>query len=427
MSEIAIAAENLGKHYGDVVALDGVSLEVPRGTVLGLLGPNGAGKTTAVRILTTNLRPDAGRATRARFRRRREPAGRARAHRARRVSPRRSTTTSPDARTSGSSATSRTSRARRAGARADELLEQFGLTDAANRTAKTYSGGMRRRLDLAASLVHRPPVLFLDEPTTGPRPREPHRPLGRDRGARRRRHDRAAHHAVPRGGRSPRDRIMVIDGGRTIAEGTPAELKQHFGATVVEITLQADDVERAEPLLAAARQDGAPRRHDARRDHRRCRPRHARGGAHARPGAPRSPSGSSSASRASTTCSSSSPATAPKSGDGRTPRRRRRARCGMTAITRLRSTHRRAHRLPGGPRIGSRRGQALARRRRRRLAQPALDAAHARGAGVQQHPADHLRAHVPLRVRRRDHGARRVVRELPDAGHLHPDRRVRRR
>ena len=126
-----------------------------------------------------------------------------------------------------------------AGARADELLEQFGLSDAANRTAKTYSGGMRRRLDLAASLVHRPPVLFLDEPTTGLDPASRTDLWG-------------VIEELVAGGTTVllttqyleeadrlANRIMVIDGGRTIAEGTPTELKQHYGATVVEITLQA--------------------------------------------------------------------------------------------------------------------------------------------------------------------------------------------
>ena len=250
MSEIAIAAENIEKHYGKVVALAGVSLEVPPGTVLGLLGPNGAGKTTAVRILTTNLRPDAGRATVLGF----------------------DVVTNPQAvreriGLAGQSAavddnlTGRenlrlvgylTHQPRKhAGERADELLEQFGLSDAANRTAKTYSGGMRRRLDLAASLVHRPPVLFLDEPTTGLDPASRTDLWG-------------VIEELVGGGTTVllttqyleeadrlANRIMVIDGGRTIAEGTPTELKQHYGATVVEITFKPADVVRAESLLPA--------------------------------------------------------------------------------------------------------------------------------------------------------------------------------
>jgi daunorubicin resistance ABC transporter ATP-binding subunit len=250
MSEIAIAAENIEKHYGRVVALAGVSLEVPRGTVLGLLGPNGAGKTTAVRILTTNLRPDAGRATVLGFdvvsnpqavRERIGLAGQAAA-----VDD--NLTGRENLRLVGYL----THQPRkRAGARADELLEQFGLSDAANRTAKTYSGGMRRRLDLAASLVHRPPVLFLDEPTTGLDPASRTDLWG-------------VIEDLVGGGTTVllttqyleeadrlANRIMVIDGGRTIAEGTPTELKQHYGATVVEITFKPDDVVRAESLLPA--------------------------------------------------------------------------------------------------------------------------------------------------------------------------------
>jgi daunorubicin resistance ABC transporter ATP-binding subunit len=249
MSEIAIAAETIEKHYGKVVALAGVSLEVPRGTVLGLLGPNGAGKTTAVRILTTNLRPDAGRATVLGFdvvqnpqavRERIGLAGQSAA-----VDD--NLTGRENLRLIGYL----THQPRKhAGARADELLEQFGLSDAANRTAKTYSGGMRRRLDLAASLVHRPPVLFLDEPTTGLDPASRTDLWG-------------VIEALVAGGTTVllttqyleeadrlANRIMVIDGGHTIAEGTPTELKQHYGATVVEITFKPDDVVRAESLLA---------------------------------------------------------------------------------------------------------------------------------------------------------------------------------
>ena len=249
MSEIAIAAEQIEKHYGRVIALAGVSLEVPRATVLGLLGPNGAGKTTAVRILTTNLRPDAGRATVlgvdvvANPQAVRERIGLAGQYAA--VDD--NLTGRENLRLVGYL----THQPRRsAGARADELLEQFGLTDAANRPAKTYSGGMRRRLDLAASLVHRPPVLFLDEPTTGLDPASRTDLWG-------------VIEELVAGGTTVllttqyleeadrlANRIMVIDGGRTIAEGTPTELKQHYGATVVEITLTPDDLVRAQPLLS---------------------------------------------------------------------------------------------------------------------------------------------------------------------------------
>jgi daunorubicin resistance ABC transporter ATP-binding subunit len=248
MDEIVIEAEALGKDYGEVVALDAVSLQVPHGTVLGLLGPNGAGKTTAVRILTTNLAPTRGHArvlgvdvTR-NPQAVREQIGLAGQYAA--VDD--NLTGRENLRLIGYL----THQPRKGvGARADELLEQFGLSDAANRPAKTYSGGMRRRLDLAASLVHRPPVLFLDEPTTGLDPASRTDLWG-------------VIEALVAGGTTLllttqyleeadrlANRIMVIDGGKTIAEGTPTELKTQFGATVVEITLPAENVERAITLL----------------------------------------------------------------------------------------------------------------------------------------------------------------------------------
>jgi ABC-2 type transport system ATP-binding protein len=248
MNEIAIEAEQLLKHYGTVRALDGVDLQVPRATVLGLLGPNGAGKTTAVRILTTNLRPDSGRASVlgldvvANAQAVREQIGLA----GQSAAVDDNLTGRENLRLVGYL----THQPRKAvGPRADELLEQFGLTDAANRPAKTYSGGMRRRLDLAASLVHRPPVLFLDEPTTGLDPASRTDLWG-------------VIEVLVAGGTTVllttqyleeadrlANRIMVIDGGTCIAEGTPAELKSQFGATVVEIGLPAADVGRAAILL----------------------------------------------------------------------------------------------------------------------------------------------------------------------------------
>src|SRR5689334_16301503 len=170
MSEPAITTSGLTKSFGDVRALDGVDLEVSQGTILGLLGPNGAGKTTAVRVLTTLLKPDSGSARvagldvvrqAAELRQRIGLAGQYAA---------------VDELLTGEENLTMVGRlygmpradARR---RANELLGQFDLLDAAERIAKTYSGGMRRRLDLAAALVARPPVLFLDEPTTGLDPR----------------------------------------------------------------------------------------------------------------------------------------------------------------------------------------------------------------------------------------------------------------
>jgi len=166
----AIVAEGLVKHYGTVRALDGLDLEVPEGTVLGLLGPNGAGKTTTVRILATLLRPDAGRAA---------VAGLDVVTQAREL--RRTIGLSGQYAAVDETLTGRENlvlfgRLYHLGravarARADELLARFDLVDAAGRQVKTYSGGMRRRLDLAASLVGRPRILFLDEPTTGLDPR----------------------------------------------------------------------------------------------------------------------------------------------------------------------------------------------------------------------------------------------------------------
>ena len=166
----AILVEGLTKSFGEVRALRGIDLSVPRGTVLGVLGPNGAGKTTAVRILTTLLLPDGGRAVVAGHDVVREAAA-----------VRRSIGLAGQSAAIQEELTGRENLEiigrlyhlgrPQARSRAAELLEQFGLSDAADRTAKTYSGGMQRRLDLAASLVGRPRVLFLDEPTTGLDPR----------------------------------------------------------------------------------------------------------------------------------------------------------------------------------------------------------------------------------------------------------------
>ncbi len=249
MTSMAIRAEGLVKRYGDVTALDGVDLAVPEGTVLGLLGPNGAGKTTAVRILTTLLRPDAGRA---------EIAGvdvMAEPQRTRSLIGLAGQYAAVDELLTGRENLVLAGRLNHLGTsyarkRSGELLDRFGLTDAGGRTVKTYSGGMRRRLDLAVSLVARPPVLFLDEPTTGLDPRsrtdlwELIEELVGDgttlllttqylEEA-----DRLA------------DRIAVIDHGRVIARGTAAELKSELGSTVVEIGfLDASAARRATEVV----------------------------------------------------------------------------------------------------------------------------------------------------------------------------------
>jgi len=166
----AVVTEGLSKRYGETRALDGFDLRVPEGTVCGLLGPNGAGKTTAVRILATLLRPDGGRAEVAGFDVVRQAAqvrrsiGLAGQHAA------------VDEILTGRQNLEMFGRLyhlgrREARRRADELLERFGIAEAGGKQAKNYSGGMRRRLDLAASFILSPPVLFLDEPTTGLDPR----------------------------------------------------------------------------------------------------------------------------------------------------------------------------------------------------------------------------------------------------------------
>jgi ABC-2 type transport system ATP-binding protein len=250
VTEAAIVADGLVKRFGDLEALKGVSFEVPEGKVLGLLGPNGAGKTTAVRMLTTLLKPDAGTArvlgvdVRTDPQRVRASIGLAGQYAA------------IDENLTGRENLALVGKlthlsGREISTRSDELLEQFALADAADRVARTYSGGMRRRLDLAAALVHRPPVLFLDEPTTGLDPQgrnELWAVIG---------------DLVGRGttvllttqyleeADTLADNIVVIDHGTVIEEGTATELKERLGATVIEITMRDDDsTARAVELLA---------------------------------------------------------------------------------------------------------------------------------------------------------------------------------
>ena len=247
----AISVEGLVKSFGDVRALDGVDLEARPGTVLGVLGPNGAGKTTTVRVLTTLLQPDAGTARVAGLDVVRDAdALRSRIGLAGQYA-------AVDEQLTGIENLVMVGRLygenrKAARGRALELLERFGLADAGDRVAKTYSGGMRRRLDLAAALVARPPVLFLDEPTTGLDPRS--------------RLDlwETIEDLVAEGttvllttqylDEADRlaDRIAVVDHGRVIADGTADDLKGRVGGDRVEVTLAHEEEARA---TAAALED----------------------------------------------------------------------------------------------------------------------------------------------------------------------------
>ena len=250
MPDAAIIAEDVHKRFGDVDALAGVNLQAPAGKVFGLLGPNGAGKTTLVRILTTLLQPDSGYV---------EVAGFDVVHQAaplRRVIGLAGQYAAVDENLTGRENLTMVGQLyhlgrREARRRADETLERLSLTDAADRVVKTYSGGMRRRLDLGASFVSRPQVLFLDEPTTGldPRTRKELWHIIRE---------------LVAGGTTLllttqyleeadqlADRIAVIDHGQVIAEGTAQDLKSQLGSEVIDVRLEDISVlEHAANLLS---------------------------------------------------------------------------------------------------------------------------------------------------------------------------------
>ena len=257
--QYVIEASNLTKSYGKNQVLKGIDLQVERGTMLALLGPNGAGKTTVVRILSTLLGFDGGTVT---------VEGHdvtTEADKVRRVIGLTGQSAAVDELLTGRENLVMMGRLYRltaasAKARADDLLEEFDLVEAADRTAKTYSGGMRRRLDLAVSLIATPPVIFLDEPTTGLDPRS-----------------RLAMWDIIKnllaGGTTIllttqyldeadqlADRIIVIDGGVVIAEGTPTELKGKVGKDRLELTFADDQsFNRATTRLGAEVIDSDPR------------------------------------------------------------------------------------------------------------------------------------------------------------------------
>jgi ABC-2 type transport system ATP-binding protein len=232
----AIYAEGLVKTFGEVRALDGVDIDVPEGTVLGLLGPNGAGKTTTVRVLTTLIQPDSGRAEVAGIDVLKNP------NQVRRSIGLSGQFAAVDEYLTGLENLQMVGQlyqlsAKDAKRRASELLERFNLADAADRTAKTYSGGMRRRLDLAAALVVSPPVMFMDEPTTGLDPRNRQAlwdviqelVAGGTTLLLTTQYLEEADHLA--------HSIAVVDHGRIIARGTSDELKDATGGDVVEVVV----------------------------------------------------------------------------------------------------------------------------------------------------------------------------------------------
>lgn len=250
MEQARIVADSIVRSFGDVKALDGVSLSVPAGTIYGLLGPNGAGKTTLIRVLTTLLKPDSGSGFVAGVDVVADP------NLARRSLGLAGQTAAVDEFLTGRENLEMVGSlyhlpSKEVKQRADQVLERINLTDAADRPVSTYSGGMRRRLDLAASLVGRPEVLFLDEPTTGLDPRSRLEMWG------------LINELVEEGAtlmlttqyldEADRlaDRIGVIDHGRLITEGTASELKTKLGGDIIDVAVSADDRDRTAAVLSS--------------------------------------------------------------------------------------------------------------------------------------------------------------------------------
>lgn len=246
----AIEVEGLRKEFPGVIAVDGIDLDVQPGEIFAFLGPNGAGKTTTVRMLTTLLRPTAGRASVAGFDVYHEP------HDIRRTIGVALQAAGLDQAATGRELLELQAQlfgegARAARQRAEELLALVGLQEAANRQIKTYSGGMKRRLDLASALVHGPQILFLDEPTEGLDPAS-RQSVWQE--VSRLNHELGVTvflttHYMEEADRLA-DRLAIIDHGRIVAEGSPASLKTSIGGGVVRVTVGEEQVETAQAALS---------------------------------------------------------------------------------------------------------------------------------------------------------------------------------